>query len=436
MQRTHSSLIAGLAAATLVMALLVFATPARAQETSDASAKQEEINKELLEKIDKLEKEIEELKAQEAQAAAAAATAAAPAPAPAPAAPAEPPPVVETPKVHAVADRLRLGVYGDVGYQATDLKGVSNTFEFGSLDLFMTARLSSKVSLLGEVLFTPDPGDNTISPDVERLLLTYRPNDYFSFGVGRYHTSIGYYNTAFHRGAWFETAIGRPYMYDYDDQGGVLPLQEVGVTTSGNIPSGKLGLNYVAEIGNGRDHTYGSEPVQNAQDFNNGKAVNVAINADPGWVPGLEAGFSFYHDNLTFPDNIDHSELISAAHVVFNSDNYEILNEGLLVRHEGSLTGAPGTFYTSAYYTQFSRKFGAYRPYFRYQYFNAPADDPVFGNAANSNDGSVIGRLNGPSVGIRWDFNSHAAFKLQYDHFYQRGFSTYNNLDSQFAFTF
>src|SRR4029077_18264593 len=150
-------------------------------------------------------------------------------------------------------------------------------------------------------------------------LLQYRQSDYFGFAVGRYHSSIGYYNTAFHQGAWFETAIGRPFMYAFDDEGGFLPLQEVGVSTSGRIPSGKLGLNYVAEIGNGRDHLFGAEPAQNAQDSNNGKSVNVSIFARPSGFSGLDLGFSIYHDYLTFSDNINHSELISTAFVVFNN---------------------------------------------------------------------------------------------------------------------
>src|SRR5437773_1899272 len=30
-------------------------------------------------------------------------------------------------------------------------------------------------------------------------------------------------------------------------------------------------------------------------------------------------------------------------------------------------------------------------------------------------DGPIVGRRNGPSVGMRWDFSEHAASKLQYD---------------------
>ena len=417
----QTSLLASIrvTAALIALAWLGFAIPARAQQASDSPPSQDKINQQLLDRIQQLEKQVQELKGQ---------------PVAAPAAPAPPPePAVEPPAVHEVAPRLQFNVFGDVGFEATDRKAVtSNTFEIGSLDLFMTARLSPKLSLLGEVLFIPGP-DNSISPDVERLLLQYRQSDYFGFGIGRYHTSIGYYNTAFHQGAWFETAIGRPFMYAFDDEEGFLPMQEVGVTAYGKIPSGKLGLNYVAEVGNGRDHLLGGEPAQNAQDSNNGKSVNVAVFSRPSGLPDLQVGFSIYHDYLTFSDNINHSELITTAYATYVSPKYEFLNEAMLVRHVGSSTGTAGVFHTPAFYTQFSRSFGKYRPYFRYQYINAGADEPIYGDPT---DGAVIGRRQGASAGMRYDFNDHAAFKLQYDRLTIRGEGSANGLDTQFAFTF
>lgn len=398
----------------LVCVCMMWNLPTRAQQTPAPAASQDQMNQQLLTRIQDLEKQVQVLKSD--------LPAAAPAPEPA----AEQPSAGEE-------ERLKLRVFGDLGFAATDGKGdISNTFRIGSVDLFMTSRLSDKVSLLGELLFISS-SDNSISLDVERLLFQYRPSDYFAFGMGRYHTSIGYYNTAFHQGAWFQTAVDRPFMYAFDDQGGFLPLQEVGVTTYGRIPSGKLGLNYVAEVGNGRNHLLGGEPAQNAQDMNNGKSVNVALFAQPARLPGVQIGFSLYHDYLTFSDNINHSELISTVHAVYVTPKYEFLNEGMLVRHEGSSTGAPGAFHTPAFYSQFSRAFGQYRPYFRFQYINAGTGEPIYGDPT---DGPVVGRRQGPSAGIRYDLNQHAAFKLQYDRITIRGEGTDNGLQSQLAFTF
>jgi hypothetical protein len=327
---------------------------------------------------------------------------------------------------------VKLRMIGDMGYRVSDQHGKTNSFHIGTLNLFMTGALSERVSILGEVLFIPREG-NILDTDVERLLLQYKHNDYLNFCIGRYHSSIGYYNTAFHQGAWFQTTIDRPFMYASDDEDGFLPLQEVGATINGQIPSGKLGLNYVAEIGNGRARLLGSEPAQSFRDTNNGKSFNLALFARPSWTPGLQTGFSIYHDYLTFSDNIDHSELISTAYAVYESSNYEFLNEVMLVRHTGSITGAPGVFHTPGFYTQFSRRFGKYHPYFRYAYLNAGVAEPIYGDPA---DGTVLRRRNGPTIGLRYDLNDHSAFKLQYNHVAQRGQENFNELLTQFSFAF
>jgi hypothetical protein len=403
---------------------------AQGQPATGSASNPEQSNQQLLERIKELEARLKQLEEKLA----------APAPADATAPPtAAPPPVaapapVEMPAVNEVAPRLKMNIFGDVGANAFD--HVPDTFEFGSLDLFMRARLSDKVSALGEVLFIAQ-SDNSIGVDVERLLLQYRQNDYFTVAVGRYHTWVGYYNTAFNKGEFLETTVDRPFVYAFDDSGGVLPMQDVGLTATGKIPSGKLGLNWVLEAGNGRAWGTDAEPSQNNQDANNSKAINGGLFLRPEKFSGLQLGFSLRHDNLTVPGPAV-GETIATAHVVFTDSKYEILNEGVLVRHVEN-TGP--VFQTSAFYTQFSRGFGAFRPYFRYQYFNAPSKDPVYFYAGQNtyvplNVTTFVGRLNGPSLGIRWDFTEHSALKLQYDRFSLRGLDTENGLSGQLAFTF
>ena len=67
------------------------------------------------------------------------------------------------------------------------------------------------------------------------------------------------------------------------------------------------------------------------------------------------------------------------------------------------------------------------RPFFRYQYVNAPADDPILNN---------VGRRNGPSIGFRYDLSDFVNFKLQYDRTTRRRLSTLDELILQLAFTF
>jgi len=89
--------------------------------------------------------------------------------------------------------------------------------------------------------------------------------------------------------------------------------------------------------------------------------------------------------------------------------------------------GSGRTFNTSGFYTQVSRKFEKARPFFRYQYVNAAAGEPILGD---------VGRRNGPSVGLRYDVSEFAAFKAQYDRTGRRGLEPFNGLTLQLAFTF
>jgi hypothetical protein len=403
---------------------LAMTVPAQGQEGSDPSTNQVEVNKQLLRRLQELEDEVKLLKAQ--WAAAAVAPAATPG--------REPPPVAEAPAVNEVAPRLKLNVFGDVGAQSYN--HIPDTFLFGSVDLFMTARLSDKVSTLGEVLFIAR-NDNSIQSDVERLILKYRQSDYLTASIGRYHSWVGYYNSAFNYGKFLETTTDRPFLYAFDDEGGVLPMQEVGISLTGKIPSGKMGLNYVLEAGNGKAWGLNVEPTQNNQATKNSKSINGGLFIRPEAVYGLQLGFSVRHDDLSIPGPAV-AETIATVHGVFINSNYEILNEGVLVRH---VEPAGPVFNTTGFYTQFSRRFGPYRPYFRYQYFNAPSNDPVYVYASPNDYApayvkAFVGRLNGPSAGVRYDFTEHSALKLQYDRISERGLPTVNGLTSQVAFTF
>ena len=78
-------------------------------------------------------------------------------------------------------------------------------------------------------------------------------------------------------------------------------------------------------------------------------------------------------------------------------------------------------------YTQIARRFGIYKPYFRYQYVRDSMSDPV---------NMLKGTYYGPSVGLRIDFAEYAAFKLQYNHLYQSNQLAGNGFNAQLAFTF
>jgi hypothetical protein len=320
---------------------------------------------------------------------------------------------------------LRIRGFSDVTLHGSDLKGNTTSFSLGQLDLFVTSDLSEKLKFLSEIVFEAGQ-NNAYGVDVERLLVTYSYNDYLNIGLGRFHSAIGFYNTAYHHSTWFQTTTGRPFLFEFEDRGGILPIHNVGVTVSGRIPSGGLGLHYVAEVGNGRtSRSPVDEAVQNVVDENNHKAVNFAIFARPEAIPGFQTGFSIYRDVLAPENSPRIGETIIAAHAIYAGLNFEWLNEAVLLRHAPQ--AAPRVFDTPGFYTQISKRFGSYRPYVRYQYVNAPRNEPVF---------SDVGLRHGPSVGLRYDLGEFVALKLQYDYTALRVGQPINALALQAGFTF
>jgi hypothetical protein len=331
---------------------------------------------------------------------------------------------------------MRIRGFGDINFHGSNQEGDTTSFTLGQLNLFVSSDVSEKFRFLSEIVFEAGPdniygvrgGENNVfSVDLERYLLQYSYNDYFNLSVGRYHTAIGYYNTAYHHSTWFQTTTGRPYLFQFEDRGGILPIHNVGASASGLIPSGRLGLHYVAEVGNGRESRTPlvSEPVQNTFDENTHKAVNLQLFARPESVRGLQFGFSAYRDLLTPLNQPKIGETILDGYVVYMVPNFEWLNEAVLVRHTPEGTGR--SFNTPGFYTQISKRWGSYRPYFRYQYVNAPSSEPVFPD---------VGLQAGPSVGLRYDASESVAVKLQYDYNVLRNQPSVNSLGLQVGFTF
>ena len=158
-------------------------------------------------------------------------------------------------------------------------QGGNDTFTLGIMDLFVTSQITPQWSYLSEIGFQADTNSNGIGVDLERTQVSYKPNQIFSMNIGRSHAMLGYYNTAFHHGTWFQTTINRPRFFEFEDQGGPLPIHNVGVEAMGAVPSGKLGLHWFGEVGNGKQ-TYALQAGPNPANVlgdHTGKSTNVGF---------------------------------------------------------------------------------------------------------------------------------------------------------------
>ena len=440
--------IAGLSFAIFLASL----SPVSAQESSQAGTEpSREIIAKLLEQLKaqdarlrELEAQVSSLKTAQPGAAPAATNASEPAAAPPVQPETQPAPVQEptpAPEIHehtmqlpGGGPTLKIRGFADVnlgfGPVANPLifplpAPVHNTVQIGEFDLFLSSRLSRKISFLGELVYGSD-ATNTWGLDIERLEITYKPNHYFEISGGRFHSSIGYYNTSFHHGTWFQTATGRPFMYYFEDSGGILPVHQVGITATGLVPHTEtLQLHWVAEFGNGRSSDPAKAQVQNFLSDRDHKSFNLAAYIKPQWAPGIQIGGSYFRDRLVPPGLADVTQDIASVYVVYTNSSWELLNEAVLLHNK--MDGAAKSFNSPLSYAQISRKFGVYRPYFRFQYVNVPNNDPV---------NIFTGRYDGPSVGLRMDFTEYAALKAQFNRIYQRSAQPQNGLDLQVSFTF
>jgi hypothetical protein len=314
-----------------------------------------------------------------------------------------------------------LGAYGFV-------PGSAGNFYTGDFGLFLTSKLTDKASVLSEIVF--EEGDaQTYKVDLRRLLLKYDYSEHLKMSLGRYQTNIGYYNWAFRSAAWLQTTADRPLVMEFASNGGLLPTQAIGVSLTGSIPSGKLGLNYVAEYGSSdtiRPDINGDGQVT---DENNGNQVNVGFFLRPDALHGLQIGTSYYHDkisNFVQGPSIRYGQSIVNGYVVYVAHGIEFLNEGFLIR-DTALHFSDAVFNTPAFYSQLSKQMGRIRPFVRFQYVNASPNESIYHD---------VGLRFGPSFGARYDLNDYIAFKAQLNHTVIRGEPDLNGLQLQLAFTF
>jgi hypothetical protein len=327
------------------------------------------------------------------------------------------------------ASGLVVRAFGAVEWGSNRPPGVPNSFTLGQFDLFVTSNLSERVSVLAEVVLEGGI-DTRVVTDLERLQLTYRWNDHLQVTAGRYHTGIGFYNAAFHHGAFFETPIGRPRVFAFEDEGGVLPVHDVGLTVRGRVPKTGAGLYYLFEVGNGRawDPEAGAEEgadvdAEAANDQNAAKATNFGLSYRPDRLHGLEVGASYYRDTIPVARGASVGQRIVAAYVAYRTPDIEILAEWLALSHRA----AGGDRHDTAGYAQASKAWGKLRPYYRYDRLAIDPDTPFIG---------LAGAQTAHTAGLRVDVSEWAGFKAQYE---RADFPTERGVDSvrtQLVFVF
>jgi hypothetical protein len=295
----------------------------------------------------------------------------------------------------------------EAGLEDVDPDGAGHStddaFALGGLDLFLTARLSDRLSFLNETVFEPtEEGEYVL--DVERVVLKYRFGDWLNVQAGRFHTTLGWWNENFHHGEWLQTSVGRPAVLAFEDEDGILPVHLVGLVLKGRNDCELGALEYTLEVGNGRGPA--QDPPQIVVDANDSKAINLALSFAPSAIHGLTVGAASYTDNV--PTNDDPAlgplhgafdEQISVAFARWESERVELVGELFLIDHFGSNSAS-----SSGWYAQAGWRAGAWTPYARVDAVEIADSEEYF---ASTDDLTTF------ALGCRWDFEDWAALKLQ-----------------------
>ena len=320
---------------------------------------------------------------------------------------------------------LTVRLFGAVEWAGSQKHDTPNSFGLGQFALFATSNLNERVSVLAEVVLEAGGSNTRVVTDLERLQITFRSSDFLNLSAGRYHTGIGYYNTAFHHGAYFETPIDRPRVFAFEDEGGVLPVHDVGVSARGIVPKTGSTVRYLAEVGNGRDYesTGEGDSVEHATDSNGAKSTNLGLSFRPFGSANLELGTSDYRDSVPRSDSTPVDLRIAVAYAVYRTPAVEVMAEWLRLQERSG----EATFANDAGYFQASRAWGKWRPYYRYDRLAVDPATPFIGST-----GSYRSNI----VGLRVDPMQWVGLKAQYEHTDEPGQSGIDAIRAQLVFVF
>lgn len=304
-----------------------------------------------------------------------------------------------------------------------------NFFSLGEFDLFMTSKLSNRISFLNETVFEFEQGETGI--DIERLLIHYDINNLLKIEVGKFFLPIGYWIPTYNHGLWFQTTADRPDIVNFQDKGGPIPTHDTGIKLLGNALLEGADVNYAFAVTNGRG--IDTTQRQNFGDANDKKALSMQIEVLPHCIAeGLRLGPSIYYDVIpedTTSQNRKNEirELIYGGHAAYTFHNTEVLMEVFEINHD-EISGS--VFNTFGGYLQLAYSINKYKPYYRYDYIDYSDNDPFY-NESKFNYFDTKRQ----TLGLRYDLSHFNALKLEYSHGVIGGEDS-NAIGLQTAFSF
>lgn len=295
--------------------------------------------------------------------------------------------------------------FADVGAGVASGGGASG-FTNGSVDFYLTPQLSPRLKSLIELVFEYD-SDGALMVDLERLQVGYSVGDAGAVWLGRFHTPIGFWNTAYHHGTQIQTSVTRPRFIDFEDAGGTLPVHTVGTLFTGSRRAGPGRVFYDLFVGNAQRIIDGTLDPQNVAGANNafGGGFNVAYRhgTTDAWP---RIGVHVYR---TSSGRQEDASSIPArfigAYVARESETWEVLGEYYRFSDPGRVPGnGPRSW---AGFLQVATPIGAAAPYLRFERLSVGGSERFL---ISQTSGTAYRRA---VAGLRFDLTPTAALKVE-----------------------
>jgi len=310
--------------------------------------------------------------------------------------------------------RFALNAFGDASASLdVPAEGDGRTaFSLGTFALLINGQLSDTLLATAEVAFD-GTDDNRQAVTLERLHLRWQSPHFYVVG-GRTHSDLGYWNTAFHHGAWLHLPIGRPRALLGEVSGGILPIHWIGV--EGGVVIGDA-LTLAGGVGNGRGRD--EADIRLSNDSNQFKALKAKVEyRGLGWRD-LRVGVGGLYDRIAaepseirpaLPDeHID--EVIGNVYAAYRGLQLTLIAEAYSIWHRA----AGDTFTTMDEFVVAGYRVGRITPYLLVERTDArggvdPFYTPVPGTPTASTpvDRTVV------LVGARVDTSVWSAVKAEY----------------------
>lgn len=343
------------------------------------------------------------------------------------------------PAAHAVD----IGAFGDVGYQGSTEKNTADSFVQGQFDLYATQRIDPKTKAFFELVFEAGQ-DNAYGVDLERMYLSRDITNNFNISLGRFHTPIGYWNTAYHHGALIQDTVLRPTFLDFEDGGGaILPMHIIGAMGMGTANTGIGEFNYGLMVGNSSSLNtdgFGSAGYTRTEI----DVPNVAAAADQKMFGGrlswhspsmpLEVGVFGLHNPVAESGTVGTgSALIGmnvyGGHFRYATPRFDVMGETYNFNNDDK-AGNTGKHKAAAYYVQFGyRATNDVKVIYRFEDVDFVTADPYF---------QYLGTPEGSRhvVDLRYDIDDTNALKFEVARFepVQSGQKSFTFYALQWAF--